>query len=61
MTLATPGVIGGIVAITAIVGATIAVCLGHIDAGAYAGIVGGFGGVGVGAGAHAAGVAQSRT
>lgn len=54
------GIIGGAVAIVAIIGATIAVCLGNIDAGAYAGIVGAFGGIGAGAGAHAAGVKQGQ-
>lgn len=44
------------VSIVAIVGATVALCLGHIDGGAFAGIVGGLGGVGAGVGAHAAGV-----
>lgn len=53
-----PGVIGGIIAIVAICGATVAVCLGHIDSAAFTGIVAGVGGGGLGAGAHAAGVKQ---
>lgn len=52
------GLIGGVVAVVAIIGSTVAVCLGSIDGGAYAGIVGAFGGIGAGAGAHAAGVRQ---
>lgn len=55
---APPGLIGGTVAVVAIIAATIAVCLGSIDGGAYAAIVAGFGGFGAGAGAHAAGVRQ---
>lgn len=55
------GSVGAIVAIVAIIGATVAVCLGHIDAGAYTGIVGAGLGGGIGAGAHAAGVNQSKS
>lgn len=55
-----PGLAGAVVAVAAIVGATVAVCLGHIDGGAFAGIVGAFGGIGAGAGAHAAGVKQAQ-
>lgn len=55
-----PALIGGVIAIVAIVGATVAVCLGHIDAGAYTGLVGVALGGGVGAGAHAAGVTQAK-
>lgn len=53
-----PGVVGAAVAVVAIIAATVAVCLGAIDGGAYAAIVAGFGGIGAGAGAHAAGVRQ---
>lgn len=55
-----PALIGGVIALAAIVGATIAVCLGHIDSGAYTGLVGVALGGGVGAGAHAAGVTQAK-
>jgi len=55
-----PALIGGVIALAAIVGATVAVCLGHIDAGAYTGLVGVALGGGVGAGAHAAGVTQAK-
>ena len=41
--------------IVGIVGATVAVCLGHIDAPTYIAVVGPVLGVGVGAGVHAAG------
>lgn len=56
----TPGIVAGVVAIAAIVGATVAVCLGQIDGGTFAGIIGAFGGVAVGAGSHAAGVNQGQ-
>lgn len=49
---------GAIVTVVVVVGATVAVCLGHIDAGTFAGIVGAGLGGGIGAGAHAAGVKQ---
>lgn len=55
-----PGAIGGAVAVVAIVCATVVVALGKIDASAYTTIVALFGGVGVGAGAHAAGVKQGQ-
>lgn len=51
----------GVVALVAIVGATVALCLGHIDGGTFAGIVGGLGGAGAGAGAHAAGTRANQT
>ena len=41
--------------VVALVGASVAVCLGHIDASTYIAIVASFGGVGVGAGVHQAG------
>lgn len=60
MTLAsTPGLVGAMVAVVAIVATTIAVCLGAIDGATYGTIVAGFGGFGAGAGAHAAGAAQA--
>lgn len=49
---------GAALAIVAIAGATVAVCLGHIDSSSYTGIVGVALGGGIGAGAHAAGVKQ---
>lgn len=54
-------VTAALVAVIAIAGATVAVCLGHIDSSTYAAIVAGFGGAGVGVGAHSAGVAQSNS
>lgn len=54
------GIIGAAVAIVAIVCATVAVCLGHIDGAGFTGIIGAFGGIGAGAGAHAAGVKQGQ-
>lgn len=51
---------GAIVAVTAIIGATVAVCLGQIDGQAYSTLVGTVAGIGVGAGVHASGVAQRR-
>lgn len=52
--------VGGAIAMAAVIGATIAVCLGKIDAAGFTGIVGAFGGIGAGAGAHAAGVNQAK-
>ncbi|TMC48763.1 MAG: hypothetical protein E6J20_18515 [Chloroflexi bacterium] len=46
-----------VLGLAAIVGATVAVSLGKIDAPTYVSIVVAFGGVGVGAGVHAAGTA----
>lgn len=54
------GVVGAIVSMVAIAAATVALCLGHIDGEAFVALVAGFGGVGVGAGAHAAGVRQGQ-
>ena len=51
----TPQITALAIGLAAIVGASVAVCLGHIDAPTYIGIVSAFGGVGVGAGVHAAG------
>lgn len=50
-----PLIVGGVVALGTIAGATVAVCLGHIDAQTFAAIVAGAGGAGIGVGAHAAG------
>lgn len=44
----------------AVVGATVAVCLGHIDSSTYSSIVGGALVGGIGVGAHAAGVKQGQ-
>lgn len=55
---AMPGTMAAVIAIVAIIGATVAVCLGHIDASAYSAIIGAGLGGGLGAGAHAAGVNQ---
>lgn len=53
-------IVGGAVAAIAIAGATVAVCLGKIDAATFVGVVGAFGGVLTGAGAHASGVTQGK-
>jgi hypothetical protein len=45
-----------VIGLAAVVGASVAVCLGHIDQSTYIAVVAAFGGVGVGAGVHAAGV-----
>lgn len=55
-----PIIVGGIVAAIAIAGATVAVCLGHIDSATFVAVVGTFGGVVTGAGAHASGVTQGK-
>jgi hypothetical protein len=51
----TPQLTALAVGLVAIVGASVAVCLGHIDPSTYIAVVASFGGVGVGAGVHAAG------
>lgn len=51
---------GAAVALAAIAGATVAVCLGQIDGATYVAIVGTFGAFGAGAGAHASGVTQGK-
>lgn len=51
---------GGAIALAAIIGATVAVCLGHIDSSTYSAIVGGGLTGGIGVGAHAAGVKQGQ-
>jgi multisubunit Na+/H+ antiporter MnhG subunit len=56
----TPGLIGAIVAVVAIVCATVAVCFHVIDGAGYVGVVTGLGGAAVGAGAHASGVKQGQ-
>lgn len=43
-------------ALAGVAGATVAVCLGHIDQPTYIGLVGPILGVGIGAGVHAQGV-----
>jgi hypothetical protein len=58
--VSTPGLLGALVAVTAIVAATVAVCLHAIAGGEYVALVAGFGGFGAGAGAHAAGVTQAK-
>lgn len=45
-----------VLALAGVTGATVAVCLGHIDQPTYIGLVGPVLGVGVGAGIHAQGV-----
>lgn len=55
MSAAVPLIVSGAVAVVAIAGSTVAVCLGHIDASTFAAIVGGVTGAGIGVGAHAAG------
>ena len=45
-----------LIGLTTVVGATVAVCTGHIDPTTFIALVGPVGGVGVGAGVHAAGV-----
>lgn len=52
--------VGGIVAVVAVIGATVAVSLGHIDSSTYSSIVGGALVGGIGVGAHAAGVKQGK-
>jgi hypothetical protein len=54
------GYLGSVVALVAIVSATVAVSLGKISGEAYVGIVGVFGGAGAGAAAHSAGTAQGQ-
>lgn len=50
-----PLVFSAVVALAVIAGATVALCLGHLDSQTFAALVGSFGGAGVGIGAHAAG------
>lgn len=45
-----------VLALAGVIGATVAVCLGHIDQATYIALVGPILGVGVGAGVHANGV-----
>ena len=45
-----------VIGLAAVIGATVAVCLGHIDSATYIAIIGPIAGVGVGAGVHAQGV-----
>lgn len=55
MSASVPLLVGAAIAAFAIAGATVAVCLGQIDASTYAAIVGSAMGAGIGVGAHAAG------
>lgn len=50
-----------LIGLASVVGATVAVCLGHIDQSTYIAIVAAVGGVGLGAGVHAAGVNTSTS
>lgn len=56
----TTALAGYALAAFAIIGATVAVCLGHIDQQTYATIVGFGAGGGLGVGAHAAGQASGQ-
>lgn len=51
----TPQLTALLVGLAGVIGATVAVCLGQIDAPTYIGVVGPVLGVGVGAGVHASG------
>lgn len=51
----TPQLTALVLGTVAIVGSSIAVCLGHIDPSTYVAIVAAFGGIGVGAGVNHAG------
>lgn len=51
----TPQVSALVLGLAAVVGASVAVCLGHIDPPTYIAVVASFGGVGVGAGVLHAG------
>lgn len=55
MTSFTPQLTALVIGLAAVVGASVAVSLGHIDSSTYIAVVAAFGGVGVGAGVHAAG------
>ena len=48
-----------VLAVVVAAGATVAVCLGKIDAPTYIAVVGTFGGAGLGAGIHAQGVTSA--
>lgn len=50
-----------LIALAAIISATVAVTTGHIDTATYIAIVGPVAGVGVGIGAHSAGVASGAS
>ena len=50
-----------VLALAGVAGATVAVCLGHIDQPTYIGLVGPILGVGIGAGVHAQGVDSGST
>lgn len=57
----TPIILSAVVAVTAIVAATTALILGHIQSSDFLAIVGAFGGTAVGVGAHAAGVSSQSS
>lgn len=57
----TPIILGALVAIIAVTGATVALVLGHITAPDYLALVGPIVGVSVGVGAHAAGVSSQSS
>lgn len=59
MTTTTQWLGSAAIALAAVIGATIAVCLGHISEATYIAIVGPVAGVYVGAGVHAQGVATT--
>ena len=50
-----------LIGLAAVIGASVAVCLGHIDSATYIALVGPVAGVGVGAGVHAAGVGSASS
>ncbi len=56
MSFVTPQLFGFLTGLAAIIGASVAVSLGHIDTATYIAIIGPIAGVGVGAGVHASGV-----
>jgi len=57
----TPILLSAIVSLVAVVGATVALVLGHITASDYLALVGPIVGVSVGVGAHAAGVSSQSS
>lgn len=60
MTQALPQIGAFALGLAAVIGATVAVCLGKVDAPTYVSIVVAFGGVGVGAGVHASGTQAAK-
>jgi len=59
MSYSSSALLGTVVALAAIAAATVAVSLGKIDGEAFVALVSAFGGLGAGAGAHAAGASQA--